>query len=238
GETGFRRLEAQVLAEALAGPPAVIATGGGALLAPASRRLARRAGTIVALTAPPAELHGRVGAAGDRPLWSADPDAFRRRLADRAAAYAAAAHLAVDAGGDPEQVAARIEEALAFAPARRTVHVRHAAGTYPVTIGRGLLAESGLRTARRLPGRRALIVSDRHVAAHHLEPVRRAYLGAGFMMAEVNLAAGEPSKTLAEVERICGAALTAGLDRDSVIDALGGGVIGDVAGFAAATYMR
>ena len=237
GEAGFRRLEAQALAEALAGPEAVIAAGGGALLAAESRRRARRAGFVAALTAPPAELHRRAGASGQRPLWSADPEDFRRRLAARAAAYAAAAHVAVDAGGEPEEVAARVEQALAFGPARRTVRVGAAAGAYGVTIGRGLLAESGC-VQPRVPGRSALIVTDRHVAAHYLEPVRRAYLAAGFTVAEAIVEPGESSKTLGEVERLCGAAVTAGLDRGSVIVALGGGVVGDLAGFTAATYMR
>ncbi|MFO7246127.1 MAG: 3-dehydroquinate synthase [Thermaerobacter sp.] len=238
GEAGFRQLEAQVLAEVLEGPPAVIAAGGGALLAARSRLRARRAGTVVALLAPPGELHRRAGAGGDRPLWSPDPEDFRRRLAGRAAAYAAAAHVAVDAGGDPEHVAGRVLEALAAAGDRRVVRVGAAAGGYPVVVGRGLLAEAGLRTARRLPGRRALIITDRNVAAHHLEPARRAYLAAGFTVAEAVVEPGEGSKRLAEVERLCGAALEAGLDRGSVIVALGGGVVGDLAGFVAASYMR
>ncbi|HEX6988801.1 MAG TPA: 3-dehydroquinate synthase [Bacillota bacterium] len=238
GEAGFRRLEAGVLADVLAGAPAVIAAGGGALLAPDSRRRARRAGTVVALAAPPADLHRRAGEAGHRPLWSPDPEDFRRRLAERAAAYAAAAHLVVDAGGEPTEVAARIEVALADARARRTIRVPAAAGAYPVIIGRGLLAESGLRTAGRVTGRQALIVTDRNVAEHHLEPVRRAYLAAGFTVGVVVVDPGETSKSLSVVERVCGTAVEAGLDRRSVVVALGGGVVGDLTGFAAATFMR
>jgi 3-dehydroquinate synthase len=112
--------------------------------------------------------------------------------------------------------------------------------SYPILIGHGIigqlpgfLAERGIRTVNRL-----LVVTDDQVAKHHLQPVLDVLQAAGYMACSHIIPAGEQSKSLAQLENIITTALEAGLDRRSVIIALGGGVVGDLAGFAAACYMR
>jgi 3-dehydroquinate synthase len=107
--------------------------------------------------------------------------------------------------------------------------------SYPIYIGPGLLARPEL-LADHVAGRRAAIVTNETVAPLYLAPVRRAL--AQFEPLEVVLPDGEQHKTLEVLNRIFTALLEARCDRGTTIVALGGGVIGDMAGFAAATYQR
>ena len=83
-----------------------------------------------------------------------------------------------------------------------------------------------------------MVITDEKVAPLYLEQVERALAGAGYRVAKAVVEAGEKSKSLEVLEQLVEIALTHGLDRQSTIIALGGGVVGDLAGFAAATYMR
>jgi len=119
GEARFRELEQQAVAEACASPePLVIACGGGAVLAPESRRLLRAAGTVVWLRAPTSVLRDRVGDGSGRPLLASGTDSNLERLAGlREGAYSAAAHASVDTEDlDPDGVVDAVlslwEEAL------------------------------------------------------------------------------------------------------------------------------
>ncbi|WP_428149568.1 3-dehydroquinate synthase [Brevundimonas sp.] len=108
---------------------------------------------------------------------------------------------------------------------------------YDVVVGRGLLAEAGARIAPLARGR-TVIVSDETVAAIH-GPALQASLAAASVTSEiVAVPAGEASKSFPELERLLDRLLAAGLDRKDVVVALGGGVVGDLAGLAAALYMR
>ena len=112
--------------------------------------------------------------------------------------------------------------------------------SYPIYIGHRLLDVLG-ETAERhgLPkSSPLLVVTDDRVGPLYLERALQSLAAAGYRASGHTVAAGEPSKKLAELERIVTSALEAGLDRSSAIVALGGGVVGDLAGFAAATYMR
>lgn len=243
GEDAFRQREVEAFREALKRPPSVISTGGGTLLHPDSRRLAKENGIVVGLMASPEDIMRRVGGprAASRPLLDSDVAGLRERLAGRAPAYAAALHIAVDTTGQtPEettrQVAAAVEQYRRQRPV--SVTVRSAAGNYAVRIGSGLLARAGLDTAAVIGGRRVLIVTDPQVGEHYLDKAVQSYKNAGFQVFTVTVPAGEESKSLRWLEHIHDAALEAGLDRSSAFVALGGGVIGDLAGFAAATFMR
>ena len=112
--------------------------------------------------------------------------------------------------------------------------------SYPIYIGDRLLADVAGFFDRRGISRRSplMVVSDEHVASLHLSAVSDALEAAGYTVAEAIVPAGEKSKSLAELERLTGIALRNGLDRNSAIVALGGGVVGDLAGFVAASYMR
>jgi len=108
---------------------------------------------------------------------------------------------------------------------------------YEVVVGRGLLAEAGARIAPFAKGR-TVIVTDETVSALHAGSLKASLEAAGIRADIVAVPAGEASKSFAELERLMDRLLAAGLDRKDVIVALGGGVVGDLAGLAAALYMR
>lgn len=108
---------------------------------------------------------------------------------------------------------------------------------YEVIVGRGLLGQAGERVAALKPTR-AFIVSDETVAAIHGETVRVALAAAGLATGMVAVPAGEASKSFARLEAVLDRLTVEGLDRRSLVVALGGGVVGDLAGLAAALFMR
>lgn len=109
--------------------------------------------------------------------------------------------------------------------------------SYEVVIGRGLLSELGGRIAGLSRGR-TVIVTDETVAALHGPAVLAALEVAGVRARLLTVPPGETSKSFAELERVIDRLLAFGLDRRDLIVALGGGVVGDLAGLAAALYMR
>lgn len=121
-----------------------------------------------------------------------------------------------------------------------TTHLTVALGerSYPITIGVDTLGT--LAEALRAAGARgtAGLVTDTNVAPLYGRAVEEIIAGAGLRCVTHAMPAGEEHKRLSEVEAICGTFLEAGLDRSSIIVALGGGVVGDVTGFAASAYMR
>ncbi|BCJ85397.1 3-dehydroquinate synthase [Effusibacillus dendaii] len=124
---------------------------------------------------------------------------------------------------------------------QQTVTVDLGERSYQILIGEGLLHETGkLAQQAGISSKSAcLVVSDSHVAAAgHLKKVTDSLRNSGYRVAEAVIPAGEESKTLAVAEQVFDQAFDAGLDRKSAIFALGGGVVGDLAGFVAATYMR
>ena len=121
---------------------------------------------------------------------------------------------------------------------RKTVHVDCASRAYDVVVGNGILDEVGTLLREIKPSGEAFVVSDTNVAAHYLARTTAALEDAGFSVSSHVVAAGEEHTTLATFGSILETMARAGLTRDSVVVALGGGVVGDMAGFAAACYMR
>ena len=119
-----------------------------------------------------------------------------------------------------------------------TVRVDLGARGYDIAIGGGLLAETGKRFARVKPKAKALIVTDETVAKLYLEPCRRALSGAGVESAPIVIPPGEGSKSFSTYEHVVDAMLQSNIERGDAVIALGGGVVGDLAGFAAATALR
>ncbi len=109
--------------------------------------------------------------------------------------------------------------------------------SYPIHIGAGLLDDARLY-APHVRGRRIAVVTNAVVAPLYLERVRKAVEQAGQPMAVIVVEDGEQAKSWATLDRVFDGLLAAHCGRDSVIVALGGGVVGDLAGFAAATYQR
>lgn len=114
------------------------------------------------------------------------------------------------------------------------INVSLGARSYPIRISADFQALAALLGS----GRQALLVSDEHVAGSYGSACRTALETAGFRVTPITIPAGESSKTLSMAERLYTAAAAAGLDRTSHVVALGGGVVGDLAGFVAATYLR
>lgn len=118
------------------------------------------------------------------------------------------------------------------------VPVTLGARTYDIVIGRGLLASLGERIKTLRPGARVAIVTDETVAAHHLVATETTLEAAGIDSARILVPAGEGSKSYATFEKVCEAIIAARVERNDLVVALGGGVIGDLAGFAAASARR
>jgi 3-dehydroquinate synthetase len=118
------------------------------------------------------------------------------------------------------------------------VHVALGARGYDVIIGRGTLAGLGGRIAVLRPGASAAIVTDATVASHHLAAAEAALERAGMRSTRLVVAPGESSKSWGVLEQVCEGLIAARIERGDVIVALGGGVIGDLAGFAAAIVRR
>ena len=119
-----------------------------------------------------------------------------------------------------------------------TVRVELGTRSYPITIGSGILPDVGRALTQLGIGNSIALVSNTTVFPLYGAAVSRSLSEAGFSCTEIILPDGEEYKTMASAERIFDAMLRARLDRTSVIAALGGGVIGDLAGFAASVYMR
>jgi 3-dehydroquinate synthase len=119
----------------------------------------------------------------------------------------------------------------------QTLSVALAERSYPIHIGSSLLGDPGLY-ARHVAGRRVAVVTNAVVAPLYLDPVQRALKRAGAQSLPVLIEDGEQAKTWQTLDRVIDALLAAQLGRDSLIVALGGGVVGDLAGFAAAVYQR
>jgi 3-dehydroquinate synthase len=119
-----------------------------------------------------------------------------------------------------------------------TVDVALGARAYDIVIGRDVLGSLGARVAALRPGARTAIVTDRKVAKHWLEKTEAALAQAGIATSRIVVEEGEGSKTHAGLERVSEALIAARIERNDLVVALGGGVVGDLAGFAAAILRR
>ncbi len=109
---------------------------------------------------------------------------------------------------------------------------------YDLVIGRDVLGSLGARVAALRPGARTAIVTDRNVARHWLEKTEASLAEAGISTSRIVVEEGEGSKTYAGLERVSEALIAARIERNDLVIALGGGVVGDLAGFAAAILRR
>jgi 3-dehydroquinate synthase len=119
-----------------------------------------------------------------------------------------------------------------------TVTVDLAGRSYPIHIGRGLIAGAGAMLAGLAPGAACAIVTDETVAGLHLAALTASLDAAGIRQSRIVLPAGEASKSMARLDEVCDQILAGRFERNDLVLALGGGVIGDLAGFAAAIVRR
>ena len=128
--------------------------------------------------------------------------------------------------------------ALVRAPESIVVEVALGPRGYDTVIGRDTLATLGERIAALRPGARVAVVTDSNVARHHLAATEAALVRGGLAATVVTVPPGEASKSFEAFERLCEALIEARIERRDLVVALGGGVVGDLAGFAAAVVRR
>lgn len=239
GEAGFRQRERAALADVLRQPPGCVALGGGALLDDHTRKQVQSAGQVLCLSAPFDALLARLqaeSASAPRPLLHAGADDAAGRLQSllqRRAAHYASFPLQLETGGaDLETLAWQAQVQLGM------FHVSGMGAAYDVRVVEGGLASLGQMLQQRGLQSPITLVSDEHVAQHYAAPALESLRQAGYTAALVAIPAGEAHKTIETVNRLWAAFLELGLERSSTVIALGGGVVGDLAGFAAATYLR
>ncbi|GIV84134.1 MAG: shikimate kinase [Candidatus Roseilinea sp.] len=242
GEGYFRARERALVAELSARRNCVIATGGGMIVDDDNRAALLRSGVGVCLTATPEVIAQRVGsaAAAERPMLHSDDVIARitQLLRERAPKYAQL-HYSVDtAQRAPDEVAALVCEAYRRERIRIAVDAPAASARYDIVIGEGALDTLGFMLAGRGWAPPFAVVSDAHVAARYGERVLCALARAGLDGFLHVMPAGEAHKTLASVEAMYRAFSAHGMERTSAVIALGGGVVGDTAGFASATFLR
>jgi shikimate kinase / 3-dehydroquinate synthase len=236
GEARFRDREARIILPLLAdGVARVISFGGGSMTIPRVRHAALEAATVITLTAKPETIASRVVSTLERPNLGAASvvDRARDLLTLRREVYGEC-HASIETGTQaPEEIAARIIEIAA----RDAVAVPLGLRSYVVELTAGRPDVLASRLAELAPS--SLIT----VTDENLVTMRGAWLDAalaplGLRETRIVLPPGERHKTIASIGKIWDAALTAGIDRQAVVVAFGGGVVGDLAGFAASTLLR
>lgn len=235
-EAGFRARELAALEKVSARGAGVVALGGGALVNPKARAAAESAGRVLFLDVPREVLAGRVMAQqGTRPLAGA-ADKLYALLDSRAGHYGSfpfrLSQSAEQAEETPEARADRAEAALG--------RFRITSGDVPsdVRVGAGILDSVGELARERGLSSRAVVVCDSNTAPLYGERVARSLSAAGISARVATIPAGEETKNVSTVSAIWRAFLSAGLGRRDFAVAVGGGVVGDMTGFAAATWMR
>jgi shikimate kinase/3-dehydroquinate synthase len=224
GERAFREAEEETVCEMLERPPAPVLSLGGGSIASERVRALLAGHTVVLLDVDEETAWRRAG--GRRPL-ARDRDRFAALLAERAPMYESLADaVLLDSARDVVRHAAPALNALRHAPGgTRLIWATAESGQYPVYVGGGLL-DAGFRS---LEGR-GVVVTDRNVG--------RLFGGAVGGAETVTIEPGEEHKDLATAGYVLERLAEAGLDHDGHVIALGGGVVGDLAGFCAAVYQR
>jgi shikimate kinase / 3-dehydroquinate synthase len=233
GEASFRDLESAALKSKVSSLEAVIALGGGALLRTENRILAEATGQVIMLDADLPTLVDRLlQDETDRPLLAGDLQTRLTEMLARRREHYASFPLRVDAAQLPDQIIWDIQRLLG------RYHLRAMGAGYDVVVQEGGVDELGEKMNSRKLGGPVLVLSDIHVAPHYADRALASLKKAGYIASQLVIPAGEAHKTLETVNSLWRGCLEVGLDRKSTVVALGGGVVGDLAGFAAATYMR
>ncbi len=252
GEAAFRGLETGMVDRVAGRTGCVLATGGGTIVNPRNLEALKRSGVVVVLTADPDTIADRLGSTEDRPLlWGGDKrDRVRVLLEQRADAYAKA-DLIVDASAHTiDHVVNHILDFLTLhhVIARRTTlnlpsmaeSFRIALGprSHEVIIGPGLLGEVGNLVKGLGVAQTGILLTNPEDQRRFGERVIRSLAEAGFSVTAVELAEREEAKGLETLGSLYRQMAATRLERRSPVFALGGVVIGEIAGFAAATYLR
>ncbi|HEY1014807.1 MAG TPA: 3-dehydroquinate synthase [Herpetosiphonaceae bacterium] len=243
GEAGFRERESLALAQALQQSPLVLACGGGVVIRQSNRDLLRARSWCVYLTAAIETLADRVTAdtAASRPLLAQSPaERLMVLVGERRPLYAGLARWTIHTDqletgavvADIVRAWERSQGALGVPTGQVSVH----GGAYAVKFGS--LDNLGVEARQLGMAGAAWIISDDQVGPRYADRVRAALDAAGIANDLCLVPAGEPSKSLAQAGLLYDWLLGGGVQRSDWVIALGGGVVGDLAGFAAATVLR
>lgn len=234
GENGFRKLETQALKRIMAEEYEIIALGGGALLDEKNLELVQSKGVVICLTAPLDELQRRLDKdKNKRPLVEGELGSNLAELIAKRADHYLLFQNRIDTF---EKEGNKISEQARILSGQH--RVTGGGADYLVKVIPGGLHSVGQEIiAHHLRGPFCL-VTDENVADFYAEPVISSLKGIGHDIEKIVIQPGEKYKTVKTVEQLWDRFLEAGLERGSTVIALGGGVVGDLAGFAAATYKR
>jgi shikimate kinase/3-dehydroquinate synthase len=237
GEAAFRQREGALVERLLSdGVPRVLAFGGGTVTVARIRRFALDRALVVTLTASAETIAGRIAELANRPNLAVGGDPVARAdelLAEREAAYGES-HLSL--ASDGEDVEALVDSVVSLVE-RDPIVVPLGTRSYTVDVCDGQAARLTDALARLAPSS-IVLVTDSNVTRARGAAIHAALAPLAVDVFTVVLPPGESRKTLAAVSTIWDAALGAGVDRDAVMVAVGGGVVGDLAGFAAACLLR
>jgi len=255
GETGFRKRESETLLELTKKRNIILATGGGAVLHSGNRQLLRQNGIVIYLRASVNDLYRRTRHDKNRPLLQTQNLYARLNelYQQRDALYRETAHIIIDSGkqGVSFLVQKLINKLLSLdlntimlgdhGNTMQTITVDFTPSSekrsYPIHIGHGILQRVDL-IASHLPQKRVAIVSNTAVAPLYLDKLQTALDKLGILSFPVILPDGEAHKNWETLNLIFDALLKNHCERNTALLALGGGVVGDLTGFAAATYLR
>jgi shikimate kinase / 3-dehydroquinate synthase len=249
GEAYFREGERKVIARLLNSGPQVLATGGGAFMNKTTRENIAAHGVSVWLKPDLEVLAARVRKKSNRPLLqTADPEQTLRQLLEQRSPIYALADITIESRDGPHESVVdmtlrRLAELLCgpaepAVAARRRVEVPLGARAYSILIGAGVIDEAGVEVARIAPDAKCAIVTDAHVAPLYLDRLTKSLSEAGLGCVSIVCPPGEGTKSYDQFARVSDALIEARVERRDIVVALGGGVIGDLTGFCAATLRR
>ncbi len=226
GEAAFRALERDLAGELSAQSDLVIATGGGTLVRPELRAVMGVSGRLICLNASKGDIQERLRKSNNRPLAGS----WERLLDQRQRDYADIEHQIDTKGKSPDAVAGEI-----IALAGQRLHVKTPTGPgYDIWIRRGILNHVEDILEDLAPGTHVVVATNETLAPMYGERLASRLENADM----ITVPDGEAHKNLDTVARIYDDLLSLGADRNTTLVALGGGVVGDTVGYAAATYMR
>jgi 3-dehydroquinate synthase len=234
GEADFRSREKALLSTLVKTTRTVVALGGGMLVDDENRALVESSGTVVCLGCNPETILKRMGdELNARPLLvgSGPLERLKALLAKRAALYASFPLTLDTTDLAPEDVARKVQRLSGI------FRLSAMGGGYDALISRRLLHNLRAELEIRKLGAPFVIVSDEHVAPLYAGQIQEALAPAGNVFPIV-LKAGEATKSLRTVEAIYSDLFNAKMERRGTLLALGGGVVTDISGFVAATYLR
>jgi shikimate kinase/3-dehydroquinate synthase len=251
GEAHFRDGERKVIARLLANGPQVLATGGGAFINPETRRRIKDVAVSIWLRADLPVLLRRVMKRDTRPLLrDGNPEATMQKLIETRYPIYAEADMTVESRDEPHdtivnEIIGRLATgADVSAPPSldpnpsRTVRVELGDRSYDVLIARGVLRDVGALIKARFGAVKCGVVTDENVARHHLTTLEESLKSEGVFAGAIVMKPGEATKSFRDLATLSERLLELGLERGDLVLPFGGGVIGDLAGFAAGILRR